>query len=259
MSWQMVDEGWGRRAADFATLLEPAAAREYLHVHQLLDISTGCRLLDVACGAGLAFELARVRGAECAGIDASPRLVEVARLRNPGCDIRVGDMADSGFDDRAFDVVTSFRGIWGTTPRAVIEVHRVLRPGGRLALTFWGDMADKPGGRLLAPFRLATEQQVAHQSAMVGLKHPGAAARMLTDAGLDPGEIFEVPCVLEFADVEHYTRALASSGPAYEAIQTAGEPAFHEACAAAAQPFLGDGLPIRGEITLLGITGRRPG
>src|SRR5882757_7010051 len=108
MSWRMVDEGWGRRAADFAALLEPAAVREYVFVHQRLGVGPGQRLLDVACGAGLALELA----AERAGIDASHRLVEVARLRNPGCDIRVGDMAESGFDADSFDMVTSFRGIW---------------------------------------------------------------------------------------------------------------------------------------------------
>jgi len=258
MSWRMVDEGWGRRAADFAALLEPSSVREYVFVHHRLGVSQGDRLLDVACGAGLAIELARLQGATCSGIDASHRLVEVARLRNPGCDVRVGDMAESGFDDASFDLVTSFRGIWGTTPAALAEVRRVLRPGGRVALTFWGDMAATPGGRLLAPFRLATEQQVANQSDMVALKHPGAAGRFLTDAGLESGELFEVPFVVEFADAEHYARALASSGPAYEAIQAAGEEAFHAACLEAARPFQRDGLPIRGEITLWGIVGQAP-
>jgi SAM-dependent methyltransferase len=258
MGWQMVDEGWGRRAVDWATLAEPHAVREYVFVHRLLDIGPGTDLLDVACGAGLAMELAGVAGARCSGIDASRRLVEVARLRNPGCDIRVGDMADSGFDDASFDAVTSFRGIWGTTPGAIAEVARVLRPGGRVALTFWGDMAATPGGRLLAPFRLATDEQIGHQSDMVALKRPGAAAAFLATAGLEPGELFDVPFVMEYADAEHYARGLAATGPAYEAIQTAGEDAFHAACLAAAEPFLREGLPIRAEIRLFGITGTRP-
>ena len=88
----MVDEGWGRRAADFATIAEPSNCREYVFVHSRLGVGVGDRVLDVACGSGLALELARMRGAECAGIDASHRLVEVARDRNPGCDIQVGDM-----------------------------------------------------------------------------------------------------------------------------------------------------------------------
>lgn len=258
MSWQMVDEGWGRRAADHATLFEPSAVREYLAVHRAVGLAPGERLLDMACGSGLALELARLQGAQVSGIDASPRLVAVARQRNPGCDVRVGDMADSGFDDGAFDVVTSFRGIWGTTPGAVVEARRVLGPGGRLALTFWADMGTKPGGALLAPFRLATQEQIANQSAMVGLKKPGVAARVLGDAGFEPGELFDVPMIVEFADPEHYARALAASGPAYEAIQTAGEDAFHEACLAAAAPFVAEGLPIRAELPLLGVIGRVP-
>ena len=106
MSWEMVDEGWGRRAVEFATLSEPSACREYVAVHHRLGIGVGDRLLDVACGSGLAIELATVRGANCAGIDASPRLAAVANDRNPDCDIRVGDMGALPWDGETFDVVT---------------------------------------------------------------------------------------------------------------------------------------------------------
>src|SRR5689334_1880264 len=88
--WTAVDEGWGRKAAEFAALSEPSNCREYVTMHHRLGVEAGDRLLDVACGAGLAIELAALRGAECAGIDASPRLVAVARDRSPEADIRVG-------------------------------------------------------------------------------------------------------------------------------------------------------------------------
>src|ERR1700742_2621272 len=90
--WTLVDEGWGRKAADFATRSEPANCREYVAVHHRLGVDDGDRLLDVACGSGLAIELARIRGAVCAGIDAAARLVAVARDRSPDADIRLGDM-----------------------------------------------------------------------------------------------------------------------------------------------------------------------
>lgn len=123
--WTVVDEGWGRRrAADFSTLSEPRNCLEYVSVHHMLGVDAGDRALDVACGSGLAVELARLRGATCAGIDASVRLVAVARLRNPDSDIRVGDMHQLPWRDGDFDVVTSFRGVWGTTPTVVLEMYR---------------------------------------------------------------------------------------------------------------------------------------
>jgi ubiquinone/menaquinone biosynthesis C-methylase UbiE len=133
--WAVVDEGWGRKAVDFAALSEPSNCREYVTMHHRLGVDAGDSLLDVACGSGLAIELARLRGARCCGIDASPRLAAVARDRSPECDIRVGDMHALPWDPESFDVVTSFRGIWGTTPGAVAEIYRVLRPGGRVGIT----------------------------------------------------------------------------------------------------------------------------
>ena len=128
--WRGVDEGWGRAAVDFATLSEPANCREYVALHHRLGVDDGDRLLDVACGSGLAIELAALRGAACAGIDASARLVAVARDRNPGADIRVGDMHALPWDAGSFDVVTSFRGIWGTTPDVVPRSTGSSRPAG---------------------------------------------------------------------------------------------------------------------------------
>jgi len=46
----------------------------------------------------------------------------------PDCDIRVGDMHALPRDPASFDVVTSFRGIWGTTPRAVAEYTGSFAP-----------------------------------------------------------------------------------------------------------------------------------
>ena len=167
--WQVVDEGWGRRAVDFATLAEPSNCREYVAMHHRLGVGSGDRLLDIACGSGLAVELAGIRGARCAGIDASPRLLAVARDRNPDADLRLGDMHALPWEDDCFDVVTSFRGIWGTTPEALAEVLRVLAPGGRVGLTVWGHIKVSPGAWAFEPFKLATEAKVENQAAMVAL------------------------------------------------------------------------------------------
>ena len=256
--WEMVDEGWGRRAVDFATLSEPGNCREYVAVHHRLGIDAGDRLLDVACGSGLAVELARLRGASCAGVDASARLVAVARDRSPGCDIRVGDMHALPWDRASFDVVTSFRGIWGTTPDAVAESYRVLRPGGRVGITVWGHLKISPGAWALAPLRLAAAEKVGNQAAMVALGRPGAGEQLLESHGFADVERLDVPFAWEFADPELYARAVASSGPAYEAIQNVGEAEFHRAAVELARQQLRDGLPLRADINVVGYLARKP-
>jgi SAM-dependent methyltransferase len=256
--WTMVDEGWGRKAVDFATLSEPGNWREYVTVHHRLGVDAGARLLDVACGSGLAIELARIRGASCSGIDASARLVAVARDRNPDCDIRVGDMHALPWDPAAFDIVTSFRGIWGTTPHAVAEIYRVLRPGGRVGITVWGHIKASPGAWALAPLRLAAAEKVGNQAQMVSLGRPGAGEQLLESCGFAAIERVDVPFAWEFADPQLYARALAASGPGYEAIQNVGEAEFQRAAVEQAQQQLRDGLPLRAEINVVGYFARKP-
>jgi len=254
----MVDEGWGRRSVEFATLSEPANCREYVALHELLRVKKGERLLDIACGAGLAVELAALRGAECAGVDASERLINVARDRSPNADLRVGDMHALPWDDGTFDVVTSFRGIWGTTPDALDEARRVLKPGGRLGITVWGHIKASPGAWALAPFLLASTPKVENQAAMVSLGRPGAGEALLTDKGFVDIARDDISCVWEFTDPAMYARALASTGPAYEAIQSVGEEEFLRVAEDGARQQLREGLPLRASIALVGYTARKP-
>ena len=256
--WAMADEGWGRKAADFATLSELANCREYVAVQHRLCVDAGDRLLDVACGSGLAIELACLRGASCCGVDASARLVAVARDRNPGCDIRVGDMHALPWDEASFDVVTSFRGIWGTTPDAIAEIFRVLRPGGRAGITVWGHVKVSPGAWALAPFRLAAAEKVENQAVMVSLGRPGAGEQLLESHGFLEVQRMDVPFVWEFADPQLYARALAATGPAYESILNVGEAEFHRAAVEQARGQLRDGLPLRAEINVVGYLARKP-
>jgi SAM-dependent methyltransferase/alkylhydroperoxidase family enzyme len=256
--WTEVDEGWGRRSVEFATLSEPANCREYLALHQLLDVTRGDRVLDIACGAGLALELAGLRGAECAGIDASQRLIAVAQDRSPNADIRVGDMFALPWEDDTFDVVTSFRGIWGTTPEALDEARRVLRPGGRLGITVWGHIKASPGAWALFPFLLASETKVENQAAMVSLGRPGAGEALLQEKGFEDVARNDISCVWEFTDPATYARALAATGPAYEAIQSVGEDEFMRVAEDTARQQLREGLPLRAVIAIVGYTAKKP-
>jgi hypothetical protein len=93
---------------------------------------------------------------------------------------------------------------------------------------------------------------------MVSLGRPGAGEQLLESYGFGDVERVEVPFAWEFADPQLYARALASSGPAYEAIQNVGEAEFYRVAVQQAQEQLRDGLPLRAEINVVGYLARKP-
>ena len=120
---------------------------------QQLRLTEGRRLLDVGCGLGqAAFVLAEDLGdtGEIVGIDRSAEMLRVARTQagTASCGVRfsVGDACALDEPDDSFDVVRSERMLqWIPEPLvAVVEMARVVRPGGRvgiLDIAYVGDYA----------------------------------------------------------------------------------------------------------------------
>jgi ubiquinone/menaquinone biosynthesis C-methylase UbiE len=119
--------------------LEPAARQ----VVSAASISPGERVLDLACGTGNGALLAAAAGAVASGVDASQRLIGVARTRalaaGVDCTFVVGDLHELPFADGEFEVVVSIFGLSFATDvdRAVSEMMRVLARGGRALTTGW--------------------------------------------------------------------------------------------------------------------------
>jgi uncharacterized peroxidase-related enzyme len=134
----------------------------------------------------------------------------------------------------------------------------VLRPGGRLGLTVWGHVMASPGAWALRPFLWAEAPKVAHQAAMNSLGKPGVGEEVLTRHGFEGVQRVTVPCVWEFSDPASFARVLASTGPAYEAIQTVGEEAFLADARRLASEHVRAGLPLRAQIDLVGFLARKP-
>lgn len=91
------------------------------------------RVLEVGCGWGeLALWVQRETGAELVAVDLSPYMVALAR--DAGVDAHVGDVQELPFDDGAFDVAIAAWMLYHVPDldRALAELARVLRPGGRL-------------------------------------------------------------------------------------------------------------------------------
>ena len=120
---------------DTAAELEPAAQAAVA----ALQLRAGERVLDVGCGTGNAALVAAAAGAAVTGADTSPRLLDVARERVPGGEFVLADAVELPFADGAFDAAVSVFGVIFARPaeRAVAELARVVRPGGRVVITTW--------------------------------------------------------------------------------------------------------------------------
>lgn len=108
--------------------------------------AAGQRVLDVACGTGaLAREVRRRTGGHVAGLDPSAGMLAVARELAPEVHWRLGSAETMPFADESFDVVVSQFGLmFMDRDRAIREMLRVLRPGGRLVVAVWDSIENIP-------------------------------------------------------------------------------------------------------------------
>lgn len=246
MGWQQAGQGWGARARDWAYLFEPYARAANELVFDRLGVAAGTRLLDIACGSGFAAGVAASRGAAVTGLDASERLLTIARARTPAGDFRVGDMFALPFDAASFDVATSFNGIWKGCETALEEARRVLKPGGQFGMTFWG--APKHLGLLPYFIKVVELSPPDHSSASLeqgDTGRPGVVEDMFAATGFEFVERGVVEVVNEWPDLGTAVRAMAAAGPSVPAIESIGYQPFLDALSEAFGPLHDDGVGLR--------------
>ena len=235
--WREAGEAWGHAAADWACLFEHYAAAVVSAIHRHADVGPGTDLLDVACGSGLALSHAAATGAEVHGLDAAEPLVGIARERLPGVDIRLGSMFELPWPDASFDVVTSINGVWGGCEGAIVEAHRVLRPGGALGISFWGDgrpLDLRPVFKAFA--RHSPEVHFTSMKRLNDIARHGVAEAMLETAGFTAIERHHRISVIEWPDPEIAWRAVSSLGPAVPALRHAEGATLKRAVLEAMEP-----------------------
>jgi SAM-dependent methyltransferase len=92
-------------------------------------------LLEVGVGSGRLLARLAERGWEVTGIDAAPRMVELAREQVPGATLEVAHAEKLPFEDASFDVVVAVGVLeYSDVTASLRELARVLRPGGRAVL-----------------------------------------------------------------------------------------------------------------------------
>jgi SAM-dependent methyltransferase len=103
------------------------------------QVTRGMRVLDLCCGPGMLAAGALDRGAEAVGLDFSAQAVELASSLVPNGRFQQGDAQAMPFEAASFDAVLCGYGVMHLPePAAALrEMLRVLRPGGRVALSVW--------------------------------------------------------------------------------------------------------------------------
>jgi SAM-dependent methyltransferase len=197
-SWERAAAGWGRRQAQLRTWTAPVSQWLVEAIHP----QPGHRVLDLAAGPGetgfLAAELIKP-GGTLVSSDQSEAMLEVARAR--AAELGLDNVEFKPIDAEWIDAeLASFDGVlcrWGymlmADPGAALrETRRVLRPGGRVALSVW----DRPD---LNPWAIMTPIELVERGAMpppdpeapgmFALADRDKLAGMLADAGFSEIEI----------------------------------------------------------------------
>lgn len=142
--------GWGQ-SFHFAPRrpgegLHAAQRRQEVGVAELLDLGPGTKVADIGCGVGgPLINIAKTTGASITGINLNAhqlarceRAARRAELRGT-CSFLLADYMDVPLADGCFDAAYSFEAICHAPDKDLCleELWRLLKPGGRIALTEW--------------------------------------------------------------------------------------------------------------------------
>jgi ubiquinone/menaquinone biosynthesis C-methylase UbiE len=123
----------GHAAADTYDVFTPESnARLIDACSQLAKFEPGARIADLGCGSGVFTALLAQRGYKSVGLDISPKLVALGRIKFPGVEFIEGDVEHLPFESATFDGVL-LSGLVHHLPdpsRCAAEAFRILKPGG---------------------------------------------------------------------------------------------------------------------------------
>lgn len=213
--------GWDLAAEDYEPLWRDQVAVAQATLLEMAAPARGDRVVDIACGTGLvSFAAARRVGAagHVLGVDISGQMVEGARRR--ASDRRAANAAFARMDaetlelpDGAFDLALCALGLmYAPEPeRALAEMRRVLRPGGRMAVAVWGERS-RCGW---SPVFEIVDAEVKTDVCPLFFRLGGAEtlARLAAEAGFTSIAERRIPAVLAYDDEAMACDAAFVGGP----------------------------------------------
>jgi ubiquinone/menaquinone biosynthesis C-methylase UbiE len=221
--WAKVAPSWG----EHAEFVDTRATEETERLLELAALQPGERVLELACGAGgLGLAAAATVGPEgevvLSDVAAEMTVIAATRASAAGIDnvsTAVIDIERIDQPDGSFDAVVSRHGLmFALEPdEAAREIVRVLRPGGRAALSVWGPREENPWLGLVLD---AASRQLGAPMPPPGVPGPFALPeadrleRVLADSGLDDVQVNRLSVPLKApSEADWWTRTVALAGP----------------------------------------------
>ncbi|HEX6062690.1 MAG TPA: methyltransferase domain-containing protein [Longimicrobiales bacterium] len=191
------DATYGENAAEnYEKYFVPAIGGPFgVDLVQDARLQAGERVLDVACGTGIIARLAAERvspGGSVAGLDVNAAMLSVARSIPAALPIKWYETAAESvpLPDASFDVVFCQLGLQFIADKAAAlrEMHRVLRPGGRLLVSTpipnaLFDVLDREIARHVS------QEAAAFVHAVFSLNDAGEMRELLVGAGFNAPQI----------------------------------------------------------------------
>lgn len=262
------ESGWERWHDWMARVMEPVTT----WICDSIDASPGMTVLDAACGTGVpALAIAERVGpnGKLVATDVSPVMIAAvsrgaARAGLTNIETREVSLAALAFPDASFDAVTCKDGLMYCPDMAqgAHELHRVLRPGGRFAVTAWDAIERTAFFRTmfqtLAPYLDAPPDP--RGPGPLRLSGPGVLEGVLREGGFSDVTIERREVVFAFDSIAMHWDVIADTAAPIAAatakLDAAGLARLKQAFADALAPYTTEGR-VRLPTTALCATGTR--
>ena len=201
---------------------------------EMADLAPGLKIIETACGTGLVTRMmseAVGPGGRILATDLSQKMVDATEALGLGNTVtaRMGAEAlDAG--DGEFDRAVCALGLmYSPDPSAaVVEMYRVLRPGGKAVATVWGERRNCGWADVFPIVDRRVQSEVCPMFFATGA--PGGLMRDFEQAGFEDISEHRQSEVLEFASARDLLDAVLLGGPVALAVKRFDEATMGEVC-----------------------------
>jgi SAM-dependent methyltransferase len=255
--------GWDRAVQDYDKYFVPVLTQCSEKVMELLDPQPGERVLDVATGTGVAAFMAAERvgpSGQVVATDISEKMINqtqgyAAKRGITNMEFERADAEDLPYPDASFDAVTCVLGLMfpAEPQRAIDQIYRVLKPGGRAAVCVWGRRENCGWAELFPITDARVESDVCPLFFQLGL--PGALPLAFENAGFSDITEERRGTLLEFRATRELLAAMFGGGAvalAYSRMPDEVREEMHREFLDSVEEYRnGNGYAIPGEFVFL--------